>query len=51
VHIWFIQVSCTALDVDQSYGLFIGSTHTQLFTALFPGPLGWAGARRELLDL
>ena len=31
------------------------ATHTQThthnrFTALFPGPYGWAGARRELLD-
>ena len=25
-------------------------THTQPFTAVFPGPPGWAGARRELLD-
>jgi len=24
--------------------------HHNRFTALFPGPLGWAGARRELLD-
>jgi len=27
------------------------NTHTHnRFTALFPGPSGWAGARRELLD-
>jgi len=25
--------------------------HHNRFTALFPGPSGWAGARRELLDL
>jgi len=24
--------------------------HHNHFTALFPGPPGWAGARRELLD-
>jgi len=26
------------------------TTHHNRFTALFPGPTGWAGARRELLD-
>jgi len=26
------------------------TTHTNCFTALFLGPPGWAGARRELLD-
>jgi len=25
--------------------------HENRFTALFPGPPGWAGASRELLDL
>jgi len=25
-------------------------THTQPFTALFPGPTGWASARKELLN-
>jgi len=27
------------------------TSHHNRFTALFPGPPGWAGARRELLDL
>ena len=30
--------------------LLTTTPHHNRFTALFPGPLGWAGARRELLD-
>jgi len=30
--------------------LWTTSPHHNRFTALFPGPPGWAGARRELLD-
>jgi len=26
------------------------TTHHNRFAALFPGPPGWAGARREILD-
>ena len=29
----------------------VTTPHHNHFTALFPGPPGWAGARRELLDL
>ena len=29
---------------------FLDELHYNRFTALFPGPPGWAGARRELLD-
>jgi len=29
---------------------YIYTPHTQPFYGLFPGPTGWAGARRELLD-
>ena len=30
--------------------VWVPSPHHNRFTALFPGPPGWAGARRELLD-
>ena len=29
---------------------FVAAYHHNHFAALFPGPPGWAGARRELLD-
>ena len=37
------QIDFTGIDS------VLSSTHNR-FTALFPGPPGWAGARRELLD-
>jgi len=33
-----------------SYKLLLPPSHHNRFTALFPGPPGWAGARRELLN-
>jgi len=33
-----------------AWGIRLPPPHRNHFTALFPGPSGWAGAGRELLD-
>ena len=52
--IWFSNRGCTGLEVmGANKGMNSRPrfpwNHNR-FTALFPGPPGWAGARRELLD-
>ena len=47
-----IAMHRTAKKQDNKFltGKYIPPPHHNRFTALFPGPPGWAGARRELLD-
>jgi len=48
-----IQLTQVYLDNDGTVEVVYTHTHTHThnrFTALFPGPPGWASARRELLD-
>jgi len=48
------QISHFHLRVSKHLGLSLHSAdhhhHNNRFTVLFPGPSGWASARRELLD-
>jgi len=43
------QLQCTSF-IGVTSGKYTPTHHHSCFTALFPGPPGWAGARRELLD-
>jgi len=42
---WGVLRWCTI-----EFDIYHHTPHHDCFTALFPGPPGWAGARRELLD-
>ena len=48
----FKQLLCSVflIFLQRFYQLGLLIHHHNRFTALFPGPSGWAGARRELLD-
>jgi len=47
----WIKRLCVCVCSRLSHDLITLNTHTHSrFMALFPGPPGWAGARRELLD-
>jgi len=50
------SISITTESKNFPFGLLVesiwsGNHHHNRFTALFPGPPGWAGARRKLLDI
>jgi len=47
-HIW-LAIILTCVIITTIFGRNVTNTHIH-FTALFPGPPGWAGAGRELLD-
>jgi len=48
-HLGTIAQLCRAISLQLRHVLTHTHTHNR-FTALFPGPPGWAGARRERLD-
>jgi len=43
-------LTVTTGNDTQDHDSWLQPPHHNRFTALFPGPSGWAGARRELLD-
>jgi len=51
-----MQMSCSTITQLSTYPIFLSSViqspppHHNRFTALYPGPPGWASARREPLD-
>ena len=49
LHPWFLHGECSSWCPTNSVKALIYHHHNR-FTALFPGPPGWAGARRELQD-
>jgi len=44
------KVLNTRNQLCDTTSILCNSTHKQQFYGLFPGPPGWAGARREPLD-
>jgi len=54
-HLWYSTSNAHAVTqtclISKTMWIVITTTpHHNRFTALFPGPPGWAGARRKLLD-
>jgi len=51
IHNWILEVcNFTARSPHISTSLCCSDHTTTVFMAIFPGPLRWAGTRRELLD-
>ena len=47
---WFSSIWLTFCDHHSSVKWYLEPPHHNRFAAFCPGPPGWAGARRELLD-